>query len=509
MFCVRIILILFFAANVSALEFVAAPTPEQTEFFEKRIRPVLADNCFECHSASAKKLKGDLLLDSRAGLIKGGSSGPVIVPGDSNSSSLIKAVRRADPDSAMPPRKSLSPEQIADLEKWVTMGAPDPRTGDAPKSNTLDLAKAREWWSFKPIAHPAPPEVKLTRWPHNDADRFILARIEKAGLKPAADADRRTLIRRATFDLIGLPPTPAEVEDFLNDKSPNAFEKVIDRLLSSPAYGERWGRHWLDVVRYADTAGDNSDFPIPQHYRYRNWVINALNRDLPYDEFIRQQLAGDLLPAANEKEKHEKIIATGYIANARRFGSRVNDYPQHLTIEDTIDNVGRAFLGLSISCARCHDHKFDPISTADYYGLYGIFHSTRYPWPGIELEQKQRDLVPLVPENVVADAKKAHKEKQSKLDAEVKRLEAEIKNANDDAKKKLEKELAEAKKAVENHNNTPLPFEQAYAVADAPKIEDVTIQIKGDPEKKGPMVPRHFPTVMGGAEVPRDTKSSG
>ena len=284
---------------------------------------------------------------------------------------------------------------------------------------------------------------------------------------------------------------------------------MVDRLLESPHYGERWGRYWLDVVRYADTAGDNSDFPIPQIYKYRNWVIDAFNRDLPYDQFIREQLAGDLLPSDDVHQQHERIIATGYIANARRFGSRVDDYPQHLTIEDTIDNLGRAFLGLTLNCARCHDHKFDPLTTQDYYALYGIFHSTRYPWPGIELEQKQRDLVPLVPAEEVDAAMKARREQQEQLNAEVKRLDKERNAAEGDAKKALDKEWQEAKKAAETHAKTPLPFEQAYAVADGPKIEDCRVQQKGDPAKLGPLVHRRFLTVLGGTEVPPDETGSG
>ena len=200
---------------------------------------------------------------------------------------------------------------------------------------------------------------------------------QRVTLKPATDSNRATMIRRATFDLIGLPPAPEDVAAFLADQSGQAFSTVIERLLASPQYGERWGRHWLDVVRFSDTAGDNSDFPIPQAYLYRNWVIEAFNRDLPYTEFVREQLAGDLLGGASPAEKRNRIIATGYIANARRFGSRVSDYPQHLTIEDTIDNLGRAFLATTINCARCHNHKFDPVTAEDYYALYGIFHSTR------------------------------------------------------------------------------------------------------------------------------------
>lgn len=493
-------------------DFVTAPTADQVAFFERRIRPVLVNNCYECHAADAKKIGGNLLLDSRAGLIKGGDTGPAVYPGLPEASLLIRAVRHADPDLTMPPKKKLNPLEIADLEEWVRMGAPDPRTNDTVNlvrsRSKVDWNKAREWWSFRAITRPALPRVKISDWPANDVDRFTLSLIERSGLTPAPLAEKRTLIRRATYDLTGLPPTPAEVESFLGDKSADAFSKVVDRLLDSPHYGERWGRHWLDVVRYADSAGDNSDFPIPQMYRYRNWVIEALNKDLPYNEFIRRQLAGDLQPVQNADEKHERIIATGYLANARRFGSRVSDYPTHLTIEDIIDNLGRTFLGLTVSCARCHDHKFDPIPITDYYGLYGIFESTRYPWPGIELEKTQRDLVPLVPKERVDAAMKERKAREKELEAEVARLEKELKSEERD-KKKLEKALAEAKKRLEKHRSTALPFEQAYAVAEAQKSGDAPVQIKGDPAKPGEVVPRRFLTVLGGAELPSNFNGSG
>jgi hypothetical protein len=273
---------------------------------------------------------------------------------------------------------------------------------------------------------------------------------------------------------------------FLKDDSPAAFEKVVERLLNSPRYGERWGRHWLDVVRYADTAGDNSDYPIPQIHRYRDWVIEAFNRDLPYDEFVRDQLAGDLRGGSTEEERQQRIIATGYLANSRRFGSRVDDYPQHLTIEDTLDNLGRTFLGLTISCARCHDHKFDPISARDYYGLYGIFQSTRYPWPGIELDKQQRDFVPLVPVDQLSDARDllaTRKKEQTRLDKEVARL-----------------------KEVRTRS---LPFELAYAVAESDSPGDAAVQQKGDPARPGDMVHRRFLTVLGEAGLPDDCRSSG
>ncbi|MEK6262616.1 MAG: PSD1 and planctomycete cytochrome C domain-containing protein [Planctomycetota bacterium] len=497
-------------------QFAGTPTDEQLAFFEKRIRPLLVERCYECHSASSKEIGGSLLLDSRPGIVKGGDNGPPIVPGDSEASLLTTAVSYTNADLKMPPNKKLSDAEIADLATWITMRAPDPRTTSTiiPRK-TMDVTEARTRWPFAPVVDPPVPAVRNAKWPRNDVDRFIRAAQEAKGLSPVDDADRRVLIHRATFDLIGLPPTPAEVTAFVNDAAdtPTAFAKVVDRLLESPHYGERWGRHWLDVVRYADTAGDNSDYPIPQMIKYRDWVIEALNRDLPYDQFIRDQLAGDLLddsgasPSLDDRNQH--VIATGYIALARRFGSRVDDYPQHLTIEDTIDNLGRAFLGLSLSCARCHDHKFDPISTDDYYAVYGIFQSTRYPWPGIELEKKQRDLVPLAPGDVVEAATRERKVKLAEFDAQLKRLDEEKKSANDDQKKEIDKRIGSTKKQRDDLNNSPLPFDTAYAVAEGKKLENARIQIKGNPDKTGDEVPRRFLSVLGGQTLPPDEQSSG
>ncbi|MDB6056861.1 MAG: hypothetical protein JWO95_705, partial [Verrucomicrobiales bacterium] len=325
------------------------------EFFEKKIRPVLVTQCYKCHSAKSTKVKGGLLVDSREGLFKGGDSGPAIVPKQPQRSRLLKAVSYTDPDLQMPPKNKLSAQQIKDLETWIKMGAPDPRratlsTSPAPLSTNL--------WSLKPISKPALPKVRNTSWAKTPVDQFILAKLEEKNLTPVAVANKRTLIRRATYDLIGLPPTPEEIDAFLKDKSPDAFEHVVDRLLASPHYGERWGRHWLDLVRYADTSGCNSDFPVPSAYRYRNYVIDSFNSDKPYAHFIEEQIAGDLLPSKTVEERNEHIIATGYLAISRRFGSRAQE--MHLTLEDTIDNLGKTMLGLSVGCARCHDHKFDP-----------------------------------------------------------------------------------------------------------------------------------------------------
>ncbi len=509
------------AANFSGIELwrgesdgeTAPLSEENLAFFEKRIRPLLVAKCYECHSAESKELQGDLLVDSRATLRRGGSKGPAVVPGELAKSLLIRAIRFDDPTLQMPPDDKLTAMEIADLEHWVKLGAPDPRsTATKHIGKQIDIAAARQFWSLRPITAPPIPPVKNANWPRTDIDRFVLARLEAQQLNPAPDADRRTLLRRATYDLIGLPPTPEEIAAFLADEADDALARVVDRLLDSPRYGERWGRHWLDVVRYADTAGDNSDYPIPQMARYRDWVIDAFNRDLPYDEFVRDQLAGDLRGGRTDEERTQRIIATGYIANSRRFGSRVDDYPQHLTIEDTIDNLGRTFLGMTLSCARCHDHKFDPITTRDYYGLYGVFQSTRYPWPGIELDKRQRDFVPLVPPEKLAELEQqqtARKTEQSRLDGEVQRLKELLKTTAAADKPAVQEQLKEAERLAKAWSQQPPLYATAYAVAEGKHRGDVAIQLKGDPARLGDVVPRHFPAVLGGGALPAGADVSG
>ena len=365
----------------------------------------------------------------------------------------------------------------------------------SPVRTGIDFEKGRQWWSLLPISDPAVPAVADTAWPAGEIDRFILAKLQAACLTPAAPAGKAVLLRRVTYDLIGLPPTPAELDAFVRDESLDAFAKVVDRLLASPHYGERWGRWWLDVVRYADTAGDNSDFPVPQMHDYRDWVIDAFNRDLPYNQFVTQQIAGDLVPAENELDRRAKTTATGYLANARRFGSRVDDYPWHLTIEDTIDNFGRTFLGLTVGCARCHDHKFDPVSAKDYYALYGVFQSTRYPWPGIELEQKQRDLVELAPQAEIDRFHKSQNERHAPL-AEREKILAKARDITSGGlKKQLEDEVTKIKGDLAGVDKTAAPYPTLYAVTDQ-KGTDAPVQIKGEPTKPGPVVPRRFLEVI-------------
>ena len=357
------------------------------EFFEKKVRPVLAEHCYECHSAGAKKgLKGGLALDSRAASRKGGDSGPAVVPGAPDESLLIEAVRFTDEALQMPPEGRLPAETIADLERWVAMGAPDPRGEAAPRPAAASwqeiLRDRRGWWSLQSARRPEVAEVKDAGWSAHPVDRFLLAGLERAGLTPAEPADRRTLIRRLGLVLTGLPPTEAEVEAFVRDESPAAYEELVDRLLASPHFGERWARHWLDVVRFSETHGNEWNYEVHHAWRYRDYVIRAFNADVPYDQFVREHIAGDLLPEPRldpGKEINESVIGTAFY----RFGEVAHDdcidLPQlgFDVADNQIDTLTKAFQATTVACARCHDHKLDAVSTEDYYALLGILRSSR------------------------------------------------------------------------------------------------------------------------------------
>lgn len=404
---------------------VAPTTIWGDDFFESKIRPLLISHCIECHGA--KKQESGLRLDSRDGWVRGGDSGTAIVPGDPENSLLIKAVSGSDDVALMPPDDNqLTPAQIADLVTWVQQGAVDPRVHDAesgPLSKTMDLEAAKQFWSFQALSNPSPPDVHDPQWMTNPVDAFVRSELDKHDLSPVQTADKRTLIRRATFDLTGLPPTPAEIQSFLDDSSSQAFASLVERLLASPAYGERWGRHWLDVARYADTAGDGSDYPVPEAGQYRDWVVNALNRDQPYDEFIREQIAGDILAQEGPPELYaERVTATGFLAIGKRYGYAPNTTYQYLDFADVIDSVGRSILGLTVGCARCHDHKFDPISAADYYALYGIFESTKWAFPGGEEHQRPAHFPPLVPAEESARLDQAKADELARLNNELEQL---------------------------------------------------------------------------------------
>ncbi len=367
------------------------------EFFEKKIRPVLADHCFQCHSDRAAKLKGGLRLDSRAAMLKGGDNGPAVVPGKPDASKFLDAIRYDNVELQMPPKGKLPEAVIADLTAWVQMGALWPKE-DRPSESAaqhFDLSKRRRThWAWQPIRDTNPPRVQNNAWPRGPVDSFILSRLEGKVLAPAAPADRRTLIRRLTFNLIGLPPTTEEVEDYLNDFSPGATERVVDRLLASPHFGERWGRHWLDLVRYAETRGHEFDFPIPNAYQYRNYVIRALNDDVPYDEFVREHVAGDLLPEPRRHPQlgfNESIIGTGFWFLGEAVHSPVDIRQDEADrIDNMIDVGSKTFLGLTVACARCHDHKFDAISTKDYYALFGFLKSSSYRQVRLDTPEQEK-----------------------------------------------------------------------------------------------------------------------
>jgi len=350
-------------------------------FFENEVRPLLIKHCHDCHSEESGKKKGGLLLDRKAGWQMGGDAGPAVIPGDLDASLFIKAIRYEDPQMQMPPKSRLSPEEVAVFEKWVAMGAPDPRD-DALKTGSegrqFNLEEARQNWAFRPLLPAAPPQVHEADWPRGAIDRFILARLDAEKLKPAPDADPRALARRIHYDLTGLPPAPGVVDAFAANPSPRAFEELVDNLLASPAFGEKWGKHWLDVARYADSNGGDRNFTFYQAWRYRNYVIDAFNLDKSFHQFAREQIAGDLMPAASDAQRHDQLVASTFLAlGPKMLTERDKEKLRLDTADEQVDTIGRAFLGLTLGCARCHEHKFDPITQEDYYAMAGIFRSTQ------------------------------------------------------------------------------------------------------------------------------------
>ena len=488
---------------------------EDFEFFEKNIRPLFAENCYKCHSPQSEKIKGNLLLDTREGLLKGGQTGPAIVPGDPENSLLIKAVRYTDKDLQMPPdNKKLSDSQIAALVAWVKMGAPDPRLKET-RVGLIETAKARDWWAFRSVVKPKVPGADE----QNPIDAFVAEKLESAGLRKAPPAERRLLLRRATFDLTGLPPTPEEMRIFLKDDSPDAFARVVSRLLESSAYGQCWARHWLDVVRYADyhdpdpKARTASCEPL-EAWRYRDWVVDSFNKDLPFDQFNVHQLAGDLLPGpTGETILPVGMIATGFLVNgAWDRGDADKEKMVSDMVDDQIDTVGKAFLGLSLGCARCHDHKFDPISIEDYYALAGIFYSTHFMETlgakGGEITLKR---IPLVPRTVAAQRDGL----ALQLDAVKAKLAALDKLSPPVATNHPER-LMLLKERDALQSELPPPYPVALTVQEGgmpgglfPNIQDVPIHIRGSYTRLGEKVPRRMPTFFAGESQPPITNGSG
>lgn len=461
---------------------------EQEQFFETKVRPVLVNKCYMCHGSAAK---GGLRLDSRSGLLAGGKDGAVVMPGHPEKSVLSSAVHYSDTRLQMPPRAALKPEEVAALDQWIKDGVPWPE-GDATPATEKVTAAQRDFWAYRAPVRPDVPNVD-SKWVNTNIDRFVLAKLEEKKLKVGGDADKRTLLRRVTYDLTGLPPTPAKELAFAADKSPHAYEHVVDRLLASKAYGERWGRIWLDVVRYADTTGGGGDFPIPQAYKYRDYVISAFNQDKPYDRFIKEQIAGDLLPSANEQEHWQNVIATGYLAEASTY-----DQAQ---IEDAVDNIGYAFLGTTVACARCHDHKFDPIPTSDYYAIAGIFKSTHFPHAGDDEVRYQTGLVYRDPKAMDRPDIKSFQAQLKPIAGAIAAV-LQLPGTYDDLLPQLER------RRMDLYERAPVFPESAYAVQEGTPAE-AQIQIHGDPTTLGDEVPRGSLQVLGGGPLPADIKGSG
>ena len=510
---------------------------DDTAFFESKVRPLLIQRCYECHSQD-RKLKGGLALDSKSGWQTGGDHGAAITPGDVEKSLIIKAVRYIDSDLQMPTKGKLPAEEIAILEQWVKIGAPDPRAAEVAaavkKKHVIDLNEGRKFWAFQPVSNPKSPLVRDVTWPLDPLDHFILKPLEAKGIKPVADADRYTWLRRVSIDLTGLPPTEADVRGFERDITPQAFENVVERLLNSKAFGERWARHWLDLTGYADMIGTSNSVYAEYAWRYRDYLINAFNADKPFDEFVREQIAGDLMPAKSVEDRAENITATGFLM----VGDIEIVNPDKAKMEtDHIDSqmikIGQTFMSMTLGCVRCHDHKFDPIGVEDYYGIAGMLRSSpsshKMPDMGVwstlnstalpetpdqiaarkkleteneqriaslkteqqKLTQEKADVIKqLAVAGTPADSKKPQIENQSAgLPESAGKLAGEketLTRRRDDLDAQIKKLADTIKHAEFFKDKTP----KAFAMSDGLKPADMPIYVRGNPYAPSTIVPR-------------------
>jgi hypothetical protein len=455
----------FWTAAASAA--AADMTPDQRAFFENRIRPVLVKQCYECHSQTSKKLGGKLLLDAPSEMIAGGESGPAVIPGRPDESLIVQAVRYDGLE--MPPRKRLPEPVVKDFIEWVKMGAPDPRTEPV---KTVKRRPQEPLWSLKPVSDPRPPQVLLTAWPRSAVDSFILSRLEHQGLAPAPDASQDVLRRRLSLDLTGLPPDP-------QDRSDPTDPAYVDRLLQSPHFGEKWGRHWLDVARYAESNGNDGlsrNPSFPHAWRYRDHVIRSFNEDVPYDRFITEQVAGDLLPADSPAQRDRQLTATGLLALGAKPAKAMNENFEMDVVADQINVIGSGILGLTVGCARCHDHKTDPIPTRDYYALAGIFRSSETLWGAAAREGLT------APQTALHELKAAP------------RIRPRVEVAAVIAAHKPRKSPAKA--AHSYAADAPL----AMGLREAKTITDCKLNIDGDSKKLGAAIPRGFLSACGSVE---------
>ena len=516
--CHTIILLSLLTGLLSAQE--NAPDRQQFDFFETRVRPVLAEHCYECHSQNSDEIKGSLQLDSLASILKGGSRGPVLVTGDPENSLLIQSIKHQD--LKMPPGKSLTDNQIANLSKWVAMGAPYPpsRIPETP----LD-----RHWSFEPIRHPSVPPVQNALWPLVSFDAFVLARLEQAGLRPNADADRYTWLRRVFLTLSGLPPTISDIKAFQQDVSAKAYERVVDHLLSSATFGERWSRFWLDLVGYADQIGTSNNIYAEHAWRYRDYVISSFNQDTPYNRFVRQQIAGDLLEYPTVREQAASITATGFLLLGDVEIVEADKAKLHVDIIDQqISKLSKAFLALTTGCARCHDHKFDPISQKDYYAIGGFFHSTesiyktkRGVWsdlhtsnlPETTRERLQREQRTLDHDEKLSTWKQSRDLATESLTTIAQRLEqigeTEPRQQLLEEQTRLKDQISQLDRKIEHGEFFAPRQPRTYAVRDSQQPSNMLITIRGNPRALGAEVPRGFITSIT-SQTPRiDRQSSG
>ena len=486
------------------------PNAKQIQYFEKTIRPLLAKRCYDCHGADEQE--SELRLDSLAGILTGGKAGASIVPGKPKQSLLVTAVGYRDNELRMPPDEKLSDREIADLTRWVAMGAPHPDSGKVKVAvrSRVDIEAGRKHWAFQV---PIKPKVPNNRDGVQAIDAFLLAALEKQGLKPLGLADKRTLIRRATFDLIGLPPTPSEIDAFLRDDSAGAFRRVVDRLLDSPHYGERWGRHWLDVARYADSNGLDENVAHGNAWRYRDYVVQSLNDDKPYDEFLVEQLAGDRLDSGDDLLlRRNRLIATGFLVLGPKVLAEVDESKMEMDIVDEqMDTIGRSLMGLTLGCARCHDHKFDPIGQDDYYGMAGIFKSTRTMESFKKIARWQENSIAL-PED------KVRKQQHEKLVSDKKRQIASRLTAakrtlkvlaGNTAPKEIERrfpqrvqdELKQLRGELKQLETSAPVKPTAMGVVDG-EVADTAVHLRGSHLTLGDVVPRRFPRVLSSNNQP-------
>jgi cytochrome c553 len=481
------LLTLCFTGVVHAAPAMMKADPQQLAFFERKIRPVLVAKCYSCHSEDSKEVKGGLKLDTRDGIRKGGKNGPAVVPENLDDSLLIEAIRWENEDRKMPPKQKLPDEVIADFEKWIEMGAADPREKALKGVKKASDSDAKNYWAFKPPHVNAVNPVDANKWAYSEVDRYILAGLEAKGLSPAPDAERATLIRRVYFDIIGLPPEPETVRAFIDAKDKKAaLEKIVDDLLASPQFGERWGRYWLDIARYAESTGKDRNFTFPYAWRYRDYVIASYNADKPYDQFIKEQVAGDLLPSKTPAEHNEHIIATGFLAmGTKSLNEKNKEVFRNDQIDDQIDVTTKAVLALTVACARCHDHKFDPIATKDYYAVAGIFRSTRTFYGTADGGGGAKNRMPsqLIPLNA--------------SNAQLAGLKSSLPGYN--PKKKGGKKKAAATSPGDKH--TPQVGDLAMGVLDDKPVNS-PVFIAGEVDNKGPEVPRGFVPVLSSPALP-------